>query len=67
MAAVLVCQPARPPDRAGVYHGQLRAGAWALIENRYFSGVVRLQTDRGHQVVSSGPYRFTRTPVTPVR
>ena len=37
-------------------------GSWALIENRYFSGVVRLQTDRGHSVVSSGPYRFVRHP-----
>ena len=37
-------------------------GSWALIENRYFSGVVRLQTDRGHSVVSGGPYRFVRHP-----
>lgn len=37
-------------------------GSWALIENRYFSGVVRLQTDRGHSVVSTGPYRFVRHP-----
>jgi len=37
-------------------------GSWALIENRYFSGVVRLQTDRGHSVVSSGPYRLVRHP-----
>jgi protein-S-isoprenylcysteine O-methyltransferase Ste14 len=36
--------------------------SYALIENRYFSGVVRLQTDRGHQVVSSGPYRWVRHP-----
>ena len=32
-------------------------GSYALIENRFFSGMVRIQTDRGHQVVSSGPYR----------
>ncbi len=37
-------------------------GSYALIENRFFSGVVRLQTDRGHQVVSSGPYRWMRHP-----
>jgi len=36
--------------------------SWALIENRYFSGVVRIQTDRGHRVVSSGPYRYIRHP-----
>ena len=37
-------------------------GSYALIENRFFSGMVRLQTDRGHQVVSSGPYRWIRHP-----
>jgi protein-S-isoprenylcysteine O-methyltransferase Ste14 len=37
-------------------------GSYALIENRFFSGVVRLQTDRGHQVVSSGPYHWIRHP-----
>lgn len=37
-------------------------GAWALMENRFFSGVVRIQTDRGHQVVTTGPYRFVRHP-----
>jgi protein-S-isoprenylcysteine O-methyltransferase Ste14 len=37
-------------------------GAYALIENRFFSGMVRIQTDRGHQVVSSGPYGWMRHP-----
>jgi protein-S-isoprenylcysteine O-methyltransferase Ste14 len=37
-------------------------GSYALIENRFFSGMVRIQTDRGHQVVSSGPYRWLRHP-----
>lgn len=37
-------------------------GTWALIENRFFSGVVRIQTDRGHQVITTGPYRFIRHP-----
>ena len=37
-------------------------GSWALIENRFFSGVVRIQKDRDHRVVSSGPYRFIRHP-----
>ncbi len=35
---------------------------WALITNRFFSTVVRIQRDRGHTVVSSGPYRFVRHP-----
>ena len=37
-------------------------GSYALIENRFFSGMVRIQTDRGHQLVSSGPYRWIRHP-----
>ena len=37
-------------------------GAYALIENRFFSGMVRLQVDRDHQVVSTGPYRWMRHP-----
>ena len=35
---------------------------WALAENRFFSSVVRIQTDRGHTVCESGPYRFVRHP-----
>lgn len=34
----------------------------ALIVNRFFSGVVRIQTERNHQVVSGGPYRYIRHP-----
>jgi protein-S-isoprenylcysteine O-methyltransferase Ste14 len=36
--------------------------AWALIENRFFSSVVRIQVDRGHVVCDSGPYRVVRHP-----
>ena len=36
--------------------------AWALAENRFFSSVVRIQTDRGHVVCDSGPYQFMRHP-----
>ncbi len=36
--------------------------AWALVENRYFSGMVRIQTDRGHVVCDSGPYKVVRHP-----
>ena len=35
---------------------------WALVENRFFSGVVRIQMDRGHVVCDSGPYRIVRHP-----
>ena len=36
--------------------------AWAFAENRFFSSVVRIQTDRGHVVCDSGPYRCVRHP-----
>jgi protein-S-isoprenylcysteine O-methyltransferase Ste14 len=35
---------------------------WAMVANRFFSAIVRIQHDRGHQVVSDGPYRFVRHP-----
>jgi len=37
-------------------------GTWALAENRFFSGTVRIQTNRGHKVCDSGPYRVVRHP-----
>jgi len=36
--------------------------AWALAENRFFSTVVRIQSDRGHVVCDTGPYRIVRHP-----
>ncbi len=36
--------------------------AWAMAENRFFSSVVRIQTERGHQVCDGGPYRIVRHP-----
>ncbi len=36
--------------------------SWALIVNRFFSGTVRIQTERGHHVVTDGPYRIIRHP-----
>lgn len=35
---------------------------WALLENRFFSSVVRIQSERGHVVCDTGPYRFVRHP-----
>ena len=35
---------------------------WAMVSNAYFSEVVRIQEDRGHQVATDGPYRFVRHP-----
>lgn len=36
--------------------------SWALIVNRFFSAVARIQKDRGQTVVETGPYRFVRHP-----
>ncbi len=36
--------------------------SWAMIANAYFSTAVRIQSERGHTVCSSGPYRFVRHP-----
>jgi len=35
---------------------------WAMLENRYFEQFVRIQEERGHRVVTTGPYRFVRHP-----
>jgi protein-S-isoprenylcysteine O-methyltransferase Ste14 len=35
---------------------------WAMASNRFFSTVTRIQTERGHTVVTSGPYRYVRHP-----
>jgi protein-S-isoprenylcysteine O-methyltransferase Ste14 len=35
---------------------------WAMISNRFFSGLVRVQHERGHIVVSAGPYAWVRHP-----
>jgi protein-S-isoprenylcysteine O-methyltransferase Ste14 len=35
---------------------------WAMIVNRFFSAVARVQSDRGQVVVTSGPYRYVRHP-----
>jgi protein-S-isoprenylcysteine O-methyltransferase Ste14 len=34
----------------------------SMHENRYFSAVVRVQEDRGHQVIDTGPYSVVRHP-----
>jgi protein-S-isoprenylcysteine O-methyltransferase Ste14 len=35
---------------------------WAMVENEYFEQFVRIQEERGHRVVTTGPYRFARHP-----
>jgi len=36
---------------------------WTMAVNTYLSTVVRIQEDRGHQVVTSGPYQYLRHPM----
>lgn len=57
LLALVVLVPAFVPAVAGY-----ALTAWAMVENRFFSGTVRIQTDRGHTVISSGPYRLVRHP-----
>ena len=35
---------------------------YAVLHNRFFSAIVRIQRDRGHRVIDTGPYRFVRHP-----
>ena len=36
---------------------------WAMLTNPFLSAVVRIQSDRGHYVVTSGPYQYVRHPM----
>jgi protein-S-isoprenylcysteine O-methyltransferase Ste14 len=35
---------------------------WAMHVNQFFSSVPRIQSERGHRVVSAGPYQWVRHP-----
>jgi protein-S-isoprenylcysteine O-methyltransferase Ste14 len=35
---------------------------YAVAHNRFFSSLVRIQRDRGHLVIDTGPYQFVRHP-----
>ena len=58
-----------PIGFAAVYPGVLLFAvstaliAWVLAVNRFAETTVRIQSDRGHQVVTTGPYRFVRHPM----
>jgi protein-S-isoprenylcysteine O-methyltransferase Ste14 len=36
--------------------------SWAMITNRFFSLRARIQQEKGHYPVTTGPYRFVRHP-----
>jgi protein-S-isoprenylcysteine O-methyltransferase Ste14 len=50
----------------GIGYGLLVAGlagmTWAESVNRFFEPTVRIQTDRGHRVIDTGPYALVRHP-----
>jgi protein-S-isoprenylcysteine O-methyltransferase Ste14 len=35
---------------------------WSTIVNRFYSSAVRIQADRGQEVITTGPYQFVRHP-----
>ncbi len=57
-----------PPDWAPwVGAGGVAAAMWisfrCLQANPFAASVVRIQTERGHRVISSGPYAYVRHPI----
>jgi len=54
-----------PPIRPLALAAFLLSGAfqtWAMIVNPFFSPAVRIQTERGHHLIMTGPYRLMRHP-----
>ncbi len=37
-------------------------GCWAMVCNKFFATFVRIQADRGHYVITHGPYAYVRHP-----
>jgi protein-S-isoprenylcysteine O-methyltransferase Ste14 len=57
--------PVPVPLRAAAIAGSLGAFLFcfrAMITNRFFSPVIRIQEERGHRVVDAGPYAVIRHP-----
>jgi protein-S-isoprenylcysteine O-methyltransferase Ste14 len=44
------------------YAAALSVLFWAMHSNPFYSSVVRVQTERRHHTVATGPYRFVRHP-----
>lgn len=47
---------------AGLYVLSLIFISWAMTVNTHFENTARIQTDRGHRVIDTGPYRIVRHP-----
>jgi len=50
------------PVGAVILSVALAFGTWAMLENRHFEQFVRIQQEREHHVVTTGPYRMVRHP-----
>lgn len=46
----------------GVFAAGMVFSCWALVCNKFFEVFVRIQADRGHYVVTQGPYAYVRHP-----
>ena len=51
------------PIGAALHFAGLGPVLWTILSNPHAETTVRIQTDRGHRVVSTGPYRFVRHPM----
>jgi protein-S-isoprenylcysteine O-methyltransferase Ste14 len=47
---------------AGLFIAGYALVLWAMYTNKFFSQIVRIQTERGHVAVTDGPYRIVRHP-----
>jgi protein-S-isoprenylcysteine O-methyltransferase Ste14 len=45
-----------------VYAVSLAGVTWAMAVNPHFEKTVRIQNDRGHRIIDTGPYRIVRHP-----
>ncbi len=46
----------------GVFAAGMAFSCWAMVCNKFFATFVRIQADRGHYVVTQGPYAYVRHP-----
>jgi protein-S-isoprenylcysteine O-methyltransferase Ste14 len=46
----------------GLFLGGMGIVTWAEAVNKFFEVTVRIQTDRGHKVIDTGPYALVRHP-----
>ncbi len=46
----------------GLFGLSLAALLWTMHHNPFFSTLVRIQRERGHRLITGGPYRFVRHP-----